>query len=88
MSPLSIRTSELQVLDWEVGALYWNCLRATGGDEPVALKKVRAKYFDTFLTTDLHFFLGTTQQFHFVAPNPWVIVGVFPAPHERQIGLF
>lgn len=82
------RTSELQILDWEAGALYWNCLRSTNGDEPAALAKVRKKYFDDFLTKDLHFFLGTTQQFHFVAPNPWVIVGVLPIPHEKQLGLF
>ncbi len=82
------RTSELQVLDWEVGALYWNCLSSTEGDELAALAKVRQKYFNTFLATDLHFFLGTTQQFHFVAPNPWVIVGVFPIPHEHQPELF
>lgn len=79
---------ELQVLDWEAGALYWNCLRSTGGDEPKALAKVRQKYFDSFLNTDLHFFLGTTQQWHQVAPNPWVIIGVFPIPHEHQLGLF
>lgn len=81
-------SSEMQVLDWEAGALYWNCLRSTDGDEPKALAKVRQKYFDSFLKADLHFFLGTTQQFHFVAPNPWVIIGVFPIPHERQLGLF
>lgn len=82
------KASEMQVLDWEAGALYWNCLRSTEGDEGRALAKVRQKYFDEFQRTDLHFFLGTTQQFHFVAPNPWVIVGVFPIPHERQRGLF
>ena len=82
------RTSTLQVLDWEAGALYWNCLRSCDGDERRALAKVRKKYFDEFVTTDLHFFLGTTQQFHFIAPNPWVIVGVFPIPHERQFDLF
>ena len=80
--------SELQILDWEVGALYWNCLRATSQDESRALGKVRQKYMDEFARTDLHFFLGTTQQFHFVAPNPWVIIGVFPVPHERQVELF
>jgi hypothetical protein len=79
--------SELQVLDWETGALYWNCLRSTDGDEPKALAKVRRKYFASFLKTDIHFFLGTTQQFHFRAPNPWVIIGVFPIPHDRQLGL-
>lgn len=81
------RTSELQVLDWEIGALYWNCLRDSEGNEAAAIAKVRQKYFDAFTRTDLHFFLGTTQQFHFVAPNPWVIVGVFPIPHEIQPGL-
>ena len=81
------KKSELQVLDWEVGALYWNCLRDSGNDEKAALAKVRAKYFDAFLKSDLHFFLGTTQQFHFRAPNPWVIIGVFPIPHERQMEL-
>jgi len=82
------RQSELQVLDWETGALYWSCLGLAGGDEVKALEKVRQKYFDAFLKTDLHFFLGTTQQFHFVAPNPWVIIGVAPIPHEVQESLF
>ncbi len=81
------RRSELQVLDWEAGMLYWNCLRSEDGDEPRALAKVRQKYFDEFITKDLHFFLGTTQQFHFRAPNPWVIIGVLPIPHERQLPL-
>lgn len=82
------RISELQVLDWEAGALYWNCLAGAEGNEADALAKVREKYFDAFLRTDLHFFLGTTQQFDFIAPNPWVIVGVFPIPRENQPDLF
>lgn len=79
------KSSELQILDWEIGALYWNCLRSGNGDETTALKKVHQKYWASFLKTDLHFFLGTTQQFHFIAPNPWVIIGVLPIPHERQL---
>ena len=82
------RQSKLQILDWEIGALYRNCLRSARGDESVALAKVREKYFDTFLQTDLHFFLGTTQQWHSVAPNPWVIVGVLPIPHDNRLRLF
>ncbi|MBX3747118.1 MAG: hypothetical protein KF833_17565 [Verrucomicrobiae bacterium] len=81
------RRSELQVLDWETGALYWRCLRSTNGDEAAALAKVRAKYLGEFGTRDLHLFLGTTQEFHFRAPNPWVIVGVFQIPHQRQCQL-
>jgi hypothetical protein len=68
--------------------MYWNCLRSTNGDEPRALAKVRQKYFDEFAKKDLHFFLGTTQQFHFVALNPWVIIGLLPTPAEKQLGLF
>jgi hypothetical protein len=82
------RASEMQILDWEVGALYRKCLLRHGGDEKTALEKVRAKYMDQFLKTNLHFFLGTTQEFHFRAPNPWVIIGVFPIPHETQGELF
>src|SRR5581483_1586241 len=78
------KQAKLQILDWEIGALYWNCLKQCDGDEKQALEKVRVKYADQFLKKDLHLFLGTTQQFHFVAPNPWVIIGVFPIPFERQ----
>jgi hypothetical protein len=81
------RISQLRILDWEIGALFWNCLRRDG-NEKAALEKVRAKYFGQFLGTDLHFFLGTTLQYHQVAPNPWVIIGVFPAPHQQQGELF
>jgi hypothetical protein len=77
----------MRVLDWELGALYWNCLDTSGGDEKAALVKVREKYCDAFSGTDLHFFLGTTLRFHAVAPNPWTIIGVFPIPHEHQTEL-
>lgn len=82
------KKSELQVLDWEAGALYWNCLRRANGDEKVAIAKVKQKYLDEFAKTELHFFVGTTQQWHSVAPNPWIIIGVFPIPHQRQAALF
>lgn len=48
----------------------------------------KLKYLDAFQESDLHFFLGTTQQYHFVAPNPWVIIGVFPIPFEYESGFF
>ncbi len=67
----------LMILDWELGALFWKYGR---DNEELAIQKVREKYFDAFTKTDLHFFLGTTQQWHHVAPNPWVIIGVAPFP--------
>lgn len=39
------RESKLMIEDWEIGALYWNCLE-NSKDETVALEKVRAKFFD------------------------------------------
>lgn len=71
------KTSTMMILDWEIGALYWKYGRTC---EKTALEMIRKKYMDQFLKTDLHLFLGTTQQWHNVAPNPWVIVGVAPFP--------
>ena len=82
------RTSELQILDWEIGQLYWNCLTSSNGDERAAIAKVREKYMDQFLQKDLHLYLGTTLEYHQRAPNPWVIIGVLPIPHEVQQRMF
>ncbi len=79
------KESEMQILDWEICQLYWNCLRTSGGDERVAVAKVRQKYINDLLKTDLHLFLGTTQRFHSVGVNPWVIVGVFPVPRDERM---
>jgi hypothetical protein len=80
------RRSTGQVLDWECGQLYWNCVRRWS-DEEVAVQKVKDKYLGEFGGQDLHFLLGTTQQFHQVAPNPWVIIGVFAPPYQPQLEL-
>ncbi len=77
--------STMQIMDWEAGQLYWNSLKAAKSDEQTALKKVRQKYIDEFTRRDLHLFLGTIRQFHGFSLNPWVIVGVFPIPHDKQM---
>jgi hypothetical protein len=71
----------LMIEDWEIGALYWHCLKQTG-DEQEASKKVRQKYFDEFVQKkDLYFFVGTTLKYHLMnAPNPFVIIGLFYPP--------
>jgi hypothetical protein len=81
----------LMVEDWELGALYWNCLKDAKGDETVACQKVKAKYLDYMVNKcDLYFFLGTTQKFHNVGPNPFIIIGVFyPLKEDKtQLSLF
>ena len=84
------RASRLMIEDWEIGQLYWNCLRDAGGDEAKALKKVKAKYHDTFVAKhDIYLFLGTTREWHQRrALNPFVIIGVFYPMKEIQSSLF
>ncbi len=83
------RESTMMIEDWETGQLFWNCLARAEGDEAKACADVKKKYFDDFAKTkDLHFFLGTTKEFHFVSPNPFIIVGTFhpkPVTQERLI---
>jgi|WetSurMetagenome_2_1015567.scaffolds.fasta_scaffold45265_2 hypothetical protein len=77
----------LMIEDWEIGALYWKCLKQADGDEIEANRLVRKKYFEEFLSKkDLYIFIGTTKQFHNVAPNPFVIIGVFYPPTQNDYG--
>jgi len=85
------KQSTMMIEDWEIGMLYFNCLQHANGDEQIALTKVREKYFNYFITRDIHFFLGTTKQFHNVAPNPFIIIGAFyppMPPSNQQMSLF
>lgn len=78
------KSRKMMIEDWETGQLYWNCLQRHQHDEKKACQDVKKKYFDDFaLTKDLYFFLGTTLQFHLVAPNPFIIIGTF---HPKPIG--
>jgi hypothetical protein len=80
----------LMIEDWEIGALYWNCLRAAEGDEMMALQKVKEKYEDEFINEkDIYLFLGTTKEWHMRrSTNPFVIIGVFYPKKEQQASLF
>ncbi len=82
--------SRLMIEDWEIGALYWNCLRMCDGDENRALQKVREKYEREFLNEkEVYLFLGTTKEWHTRrSKNPFVIIGVFYPKKEIQGSLF
>lgn len=82
------KRSKMMIEDWEIGQLYWNCLRNAEGDEEIALAKVREKYEVEFFKKDIHLFLGTTKKYHKRAKNPFVIIGVFYPPKELQGSLF
>jgi hypothetical protein len=80
--------SILMIEDWEIGMLYWNCLMKCSNNEELAVKMVKEKYFEEFLEKDLYLFLGTLRQRHGWAKNPFVIVGVFYPPFNKQQDLF
>ncbi len=82
--------SRMMIEDWEIGALYWNCLRNAENDEALALQKVKEKYFDDFISKrDVYFFMGTTKEWHMRrGKNPFVIIGVFYPMKKVQLSLF
>ena len=80
------KQSTMMIEDWEIGALYWNCLEKYK-DERIAVQKVKQKYFDEFKNKDLYLFLGTTKLFHNRGPNPFIIIGVFYPPKNNQMSL-
>lgn len=82
---ISGKESKMMNEDWELGALYWNCLKNHNGNEIKACEDVRKKYLDDFAQTkDLYFFLGTTLVNHFVSHNPFMIIGTFHPPIDNK----
>lgn len=86
------KISTMMIEDWEIGALFWNCLDASEGDEEAAIEKVRAKYWDAFVESgdfDLTLILGTTLKFHQMqSSNPFLIISVFYPKRNTQGELF
>lgn len=80
------KKSKLMIEDWEIGMLYFKCLKTANGDEEIALSKVKEKCLDYFSTRDIYFILGTTLKNHYKSRNPFIIIGVFypPFPPEHQ----
>ena len=91
------RKSTLMIEDWEIGQLYWNCLKRHEGhdSEAKACEDVRKKYMDDHAKTkDVHLFLGTSQRYHLIGHNPFMIIGTFypkfptAKKEEAQLKLF
>ena len=80
------KISTMAIEDWEIGALYRNCLAAAEGDESIAVEKVREKYEKDFMQNkDIVLFLGTTLKHHRARhTNPFTIIGVFYPPRQPQ----
>ena len=79
-------TRTLMIEDWEVGALYRNCLR-TDKSEEIAVQKVIRK-FEDMARKDIYLFLGTSYEWHQrKSSDPYLIIGVFAPPKNRQLDL-
>jgi hypothetical protein len=84
------RPRELTIQDWEIGALFWNCMKRNDGDEELAKRELRQKYYDRFLSNnEIYLFLGTNFVHHRKnAPDPFIIVGVFYPTKTAQLSMF
>jgi len=82
--------SKLMIEDWEISALFWNCLRNSNRNESIALQKVREQYEENFIkNNDIYLYLGTTKEWHRRrVPNPFVIIGILYPKKELQGKLF
>lgn len=69
------------ITDWEVGALYWNCVSSHGSNWETPF---RAKLETEFAHKDLIFLFGTVHKF----PDQWLIIGLVyppkPAPDPQS----
>ncbi len=80
--------STLMIEDWEVCQLYLNLVKREG-NEKIACQKVKEKYMSFVQNKDVYLFLGTTYKQHIrQSKNPFVIIGVFCPPIEKQKDLF
>lgn len=80
------KVSRMMIEDWEIGQLYFNCLKKSGGDEEKATSLVHDKYYKDFSKKDIYLFLGTTKKYHLQrSKNPFVIIGVFYPNKEESV---
>lgn len=75
------RRSSMQILDWEIYQLCRKLMRKYGNRKELLQCHLQRTYFDAFKKRDIHFFLGTTKQWHIRrGSNPFLIVGIFYPP--------
>jgi len=65
-----------KIVDWEAGALFWNCYKSKDGWED----KFRQKYETEFSKKDLMFIMGNIHRFE----HQWLIIGVVYPPKQTQ----
>ena len=65
-----------KIVDWEAGALYWNCAKKSNWEE-----LFRQKFEHEFMNRDISFLMGNIHRFY----EQWLIIGVIYPPKTTQI---
>ncbi|MGA6113390.1 hypothetical protein [Agrobacterium radiobacter] len=66
-----------KIVDWEVGALFWNCQHRHGNNWELAFRE----QMETKLpSADLMFLMGNIHRFQ----NQWLIISLIYPPHQKQ----
>lgn len=84
----------MMIEDWEIGMLFLNSYKGANAKTEEAkceeaIRKVREKYWGFVQKEDVFLLIGTQYKWHNLnAPNPYVIIGVFHCPKNRQLSMF
>lgn len=73
------RVYKHKIVDWELGALYWNVCRSPDWQD-----KIRLKYETEFKQKDLLFMMGNQNRFR----DQWLIISVIYPPKQMITDLF
>ena len=84
----------MMIEDWEIGMLFLKSYQNSNDNTQKekyeeAIHKVRDKYWGFVRKEEILLLIGTQYKWHNLnAPNPYVIIGVFHSPKNRQLSLF
>ena len=78
-TPMGEKEFSHKIIDWEAGALYWNCVKKHRQDWE---KPFREKLEKNLFERDLMFLMGNQHRFQ----NQWLIISVIYPPKPRPIG--
>ncbi|WP_207807070.1 hypothetical protein, partial [Parazoarcus communis] len=67
-----------KIVDWEVGAFFWNCRRSHGADWEVPF---RAKLEKQLGVRDLMFLMGNQHRFQ----DQWLIISLIYPPKQKPV---
>lgn len=76
MTTAGLVEHRLKIVDWEIGALYWNVHRRHGANWE---KPFREKLESFLPAQDLMFLLGTIHRF----PDQWLLISLIYPPRQR-----